>query len=84
MTVSKQVTDLTADHQRLIREGGDLAVEFSQMLSYYCVNLKEDPEFIAMNDPRDLFSNCLLHTHNSTPPCNDPSTVQMKRLLLAR
>ena len=72
MTVSKQVDEITTDHQRLIREGGDLAVDFSKWLSFH-YHSKGDPNVIAVTDPRDLFPNCSYHTHNLTPACSDAS-----------
>lgn len=72
-TVSKQPPLLTADCIRLIREGGDLAVDFTFRLSLFYAKSKGDHEAIAWMDPRKA-SNCCYHKHNSTPVCSKSST----------
>ena len=72
MTVWKLQPQLTADCIRLIREGGDLAVDFTFRLSIFHAMSKGDHEAIACLDPRKV-SNCLYHKHNSTPVCSKSS-----------
>ena len=63
-------TELTGDYRGLIREGGDLALDFmDKLLLYYPVS-QLDSEDAEELDPRRL-SNCSLHKHHSTPACID-------------
>ena len=60
MIVWKQGAELTAEYQRLIRDGGDLAVDLTNWLLHY------------HTDPRRA-SNCAYHKHDFTPTCSVPS-----------
>ena len=76
---ASQKAELTGGYRDLIREGGDLAVDFmDNLLLYYPVS-QLDPEEIEDLDPRRL-SNCSLHKHRSTPTCiNQPKEGPFSR-----
>ena len=70
-TASKKIFFLSADYQRLIREVGDFAVDYTVCLSaYYAASTRGYD--IAKFDPRKA-SNCGYHKHNSTPICGETS-----------
>lgn len=69
----KQVAALTADDQRLIWGGGDIAVDFTHWLSIFYAGSRGDRELIAKMDPRKV-PFCSYHKHDSTPLCSEPST----------
>ena len=66
--VASQTPELTADYTQLIREGGDLAVAFTLLLSIYYTITKGGGQNTANCDPRRK-SNCSFHRHSSTPVC---------------
>ena len=69
MVVASQTAKLTAEYEKLVREGGDLAVDFTYALSLYYTEAKRGTQSIASLDPRRI-SNCSLHKHSSTPVCS--------------
>ncbi len=71
MTVSTRDT-ISADHQLLIREGGDLAVDYTVWFSTFYAASTRGSNIIAKLDPR-RYSNCANHKHNSTPICGETS-----------
>ena len=72
IVVASQPAELTAEYEKLVREGGDLAVKFTYSLSLYYTKAKGSSQSIANLDPRRI-SNCSLHKHSSTLVCSGPA-----------
>ena len=70
--VSEHWVGLPESYHHLVREGGDLAVDFAHSLLVLEDVTKGDDEIIRKYDPRRL-SNCTYHKHTSTPKCGDTS-----------
>ena len=68
IVVASQTAELTGEYRDLIREGGDLAVDFMDQLLSCFAKSKVHRKSIGTLDPRKR-SNCSLHTHISTPTC---------------
>ena len=66
--VESETAELTGEYKKLIREGGDLAVDFTSLLSMFYF-AKGGSRNIAELDLRRA-SNCSLHAHSSTPVCS--------------
>ena len=75
VAVFDRVGGLSTDQQRLIREGGDLAVDLAISLSVFHADWDSDDP--SLNDPRRQ-SNCAYHKHNSTPICADTSLSEQQ------
>ena len=68
IVVASQTAELTGEYRDLVREGGDLAVDFMDKLLLCYAKSKVYRESISVLDPRRR-SNCSFHKHNSTPTC---------------
>ena len=69
-TVWEEVVGLTPEYQRLIRKGGDLAVDFADYMTKFYAHSRGG--YLEAMDPRRV-SNCSYHRHQNTPDCSESS-----------